>query len=56
MPGRNGVDAMVEPWHDGNGGFLREGGVVIGEAAGLRKAAAPVLTLRATQTLRHAMA
>ena len=52
----NGMDAMVEPWHDGNGGFLREGGVVIGEAAGLRKAAAPVLTLRATQTLRHAMA
>ena len=37
-------------------GFSREGGVVIGKAAGLRKAAAPVLTLRATQTLRHAMA
>ena len=37
-------------------GFSRDGGVVIGKAAGRRKAAAPVLTLRATQTLRHAMA
>ncbi|WP_163001286.1 hypothetical protein [Pannonibacter phragmitetus] len=43
-------------------GFSRDDGVVIGKAAGLRKtagrrkAAAPVLTLRATQTFRHAMA
>ncbi|WP_155975147.1 hypothetical protein [Pannonibacter phragmitetus] len=43
-------------------GFSRDGGVVIGEAAGLRKvagrrkAAVPVLTLRATHTLGHAMA
>ncbi len=49
---RIGLDAMVEPWQDGTEGFSHNGGVVIGEAAGLRKtagrrkAAAPVVTLR----------